>query len=201
MTLFIDQPYSSRAMLVGVLLAVAHLPTPLSARPLYNVEDAKRDANAVEEIDNAQDFGTDLNTKTGKLELKEQNASKLDESDPGVVSDGRNGKKYFQHQKGFGPHFYNFNRPYSNPRVIRPPVKFVSNGQPYNIVVNPREYLTPTTSTTEPTTSAPQTDSPLIWLTNTFFFNGRPTSVFSLPHNPWRSWPPVRGIPPSILQG
>ena len=201
MTLFIDQPYSSRAMLVGVLLAVAHLPTPLSARPLYNVEDAKRDANAVEEIDNAQDFGTDLNTKTGKLELKEQNASKLDESDPGVVSDGRNGKKYFQHQKGFGPHFYNFNRPYSNPRVIRPPVKFVSNGQPYNIVVNPREYLTPTTSTTEPTTSAPQTDSPLIWLTNTFFFNGRPTSVFSLPHNPWRSWPPVRGIPASILQG
>merc|ERR1719239_1729518 len=80
-------------------------------------------------------------------------------------------------------------------------ISTISNGQPYNIVVNPREYLTATTSTTEPTTSAPQTDSPLIWLTNTFFFNGRPTSVFSLPHNPWRSWPPVRGIPPSILQG
>ena len=201
MTLFLDQPILSRAMLVGVLLAVAHLATLLSARPLYNVEDAKRDANAAEEIDNGQDFGTDLNTKIGNLELKEQNVSKLDESDPGVVSDERNGKKYFQHQKGFGPHFYNFNRPYSNPRVIRPPVKFVSNGQPYNIVVNPREYLTSTTSTTEPTTSAPQTDSPLIWLTNTFFFNGRPTSVFSLPNNPWRSWPPVRGIPPSILQG
>ena len=201
MTLFIDQPILCRAMLVGLLLAVAHLPPPLSARPLYNVDDAKRDANAAEEIDNGQDFGTDLNTKTGNLELKEENVSMLDESDPGVFSDERNGKKYFQHQKGFGSHFYNFNRPYSNPRVIRPPVKFVSNGQPYNIVVNPREYLTSTTSTTEPTTSAPQTDSPLIWLTNTFFFNGRPTSVFSLPHNPWRSWPPVRGIPPSILQG
>ena len=188
-------------MLVGVLLAVAHLPNPLIARPLYNVvEDAKRDVNAAEEIDHAKDVKTDLNTKTGDLELKEQNASKLDESDQGTVSDERNGRKYFQHQKGFAPHFYNFNRAYSNPRVIRPAVKFVSNGQPYNIVVNPREYLTTSpTSTIEPTTSPPpqKTDSPLIWLTNTFFFNGRPTSVFSLPHNPWRSWPPVRGI----LQG
>ena len=176
---------------MAVLLAVAHLPTPLSARPLYNAEDSKRDADAAEEINLAQDV------KTGNFEMKEQNTIKLDESDQGVVSGERNGKKYFLHQKDFGPHFYNFNQPYSNPRVIRPPVKFVSNGQPYNIVVNPREYLT---STTEPTTSTippPQTDSPLIWLTNTFFFNGRPTSVFSLPPSPWRSWPPVRGI----LQG
>merc|ERR1712212_29527 len=188
-----------RAMLVGVLLAVAHLAPPLLARPLYNAEDSKRDTNAADEINHAQDVKTDLHTKPGNLEMK--NTIKLDESDEGVVNEERNGKKYFLHQKGFGPHFDNFNQPYSNPRVIRPPVKFVSNGQPYNIVVNPREYLT---STTEPTTSTippPQTDSPLIWLTNTFFFNGRPTSVFSLPSSPWRSWPPVRGIPPSILQG
>ena len=182
-------------MLVAVLLAVAHLSPPLSARPLYNAEGSTRDTNvATEEINHAQDV---LNTKTGNLEMKEQNTIKLDESDQGVVGDERNGKKYFQHQKGFAPHFYKFNRPYSNPRVIRPPVKFVSNGQPYNIVVNPREFLA---STTEPTTSAPppQTDSPLIWLSNTFFFNGRPTSVFSIPPSPWRSWPPVRGIHPSI---
>ena len=186
-------------MLVAVLLGVFHLTAPLSARSLYNAEVSTRDTNAAtDQIDHLQDVKTDLN-----LEMKEQNTIKLDESDQGVVSDERKGKKYFQHQKGFAPHFYNFNRPYSNPRVIRPPVKFISNGQPYNIVVNPREYLT---STTEPTTSAPppQTDSPLIWLTNTFFFNGRPTSVFSIPPSPgapWRSWPPLRGIPPAILQG
>merc|ERR1712212_857278 len=169
-----------RAMLVGVLLAVAHLAPPLLARPLYNAEDSKRDTNDAEEINHAQDVKTDLHTKPGNLEMKEQNTVKLDDSDEGVVNEERNGKKNLLHQKGFGPHFYNFNQPYSNPRVIRPPVKFVSNGQPYNIVVNPREYLT---STTEPTTiPPPQTDSPLIWLTNTFFFNGRPaSSVFSLP--------------------
>merc|ERR550517_231198 len=185
-------------MLVGVLLAVAHLAPPLLARPLYNAEDSKRDTNDAEEINHAQDVKTDLHTKPGNLEMKEQNTIKLDDSDEGVVNEERNGKKYLLHQKGFGPHFYNFNQPYSNPRVIRPPVKFVSNGQPYNIVVNPREYITPPPpSTTAPSTSttASKTDSPLIWLTNTFLFNGRPTSVFSLPHNPWRSWPPVQGIP------
>ena len=73
-------------MLVAVLLAVAHLSPPLSARPLYNAEDSKRDTNiATEEINHAQDV---LNTKTGNLEMKEQKTIKLDESDQGVVGDG-----------------------------------------------------------------------------------------------------------------
>ena len=188
-------------MLVAILLAIALLTPRNSATPLYNAEESERDTNAAnEEINHVEDVKIDPDTKTGNLEIKEDNTIMLDdEPDQG---DERNGKKYFQHEKGFASHFYNFNRPYSNPRVIRPPVKFVSNGQPYNIVVNPREYLTstPELTTSTPPPPPPQTDSPLIWLTNTFLFNGRPTSVFSIPHpSPWRSWPPVRGIP--ILQG
>merc|ERR1719158_1724528 len=183
-------------MLVAILLAITLLAPRNSATPLYNVEESKRDTDAAdEEINHVEDVKTDPDTKTDNLK---DNTITLD--DEPYQGDERNGKKYFQHDKGFASHFYNFNRPYSNPRVIRPPVKFVSNGQPYNIVVNPREYLN---STPELTTSTPppQTDSPLIWLTNTFLFNGRPTSVFSIPPHPspWRSWPPVRGIP--ILQG
>ena len=180
--------FLSRAMLAGVLLAV--LAVPLSAQPLK--EDSTKDRSAAEEINQAQYVKLDTNSKTGNLEMK---AQELNESDRGVVSEERDGKKYF-HQKGFGAHYYNFHQPYSSP-----PVKFVSNGHPYNIVVNPREYLASTTEPTSTVSTPAHTDSPLIWLTNTFFFNGRPTSVFSLPQSPWRPWPPVHRIPPSILQG
>ena len=166
-------------LLRGSLLLLVHL-VPLLGRHLDN-QDA------------GEDSGQDGEVGGGA----EHNADILEESNQVDVGSERDGRKYFI-PKGFRPQFYNFNQPYSNPRVIRPPVKFVSNGQPYNIVVNPREYITspPPSTTTTPTTATPsKTDSPLIWLTNTFLFNGRPTSVFSLPHNPWRSWPPVQGIP------
>ena len=167
-------------LLTGSLLLLVHL-VPLLASHLHN-QDAGEDSG--------QD-GAD------HWEMTEHNADILEESNQVDVGSERDGRKYFI-PKGFRPQFYNFNQPYSNPRVIRPPVKFVSNGQPYNIVVNPREYITspsPSTTTTPSTATASKTDSPLIWLTNTFLFNGRPTSVFSLPHNSWRSWPPVQGIP------
>jgi len=86
-------------MLVGVLLAVAHLAPPLSAQPLFNADDSKRDTNAAEEINHAQDVKTDLNTKTGNLEMKEQNTINLDESDRGVVSDEKKRKEVFPASK------------------------------------------------------------------------------------------------------
>jgi hypothetical protein len=79
---------------------------------------------------------------------------------------------------------------YAPPRLYRPPINFISNGQPYNIIVNPRQdQLSAPTAAPVP---APQTDSPLIWLTNTFHFNGRPGGVFSL-RPPWLGGWGLRG--------
>ena len=98
----------------------------------------------------------------------------------------RNPKKYFMHKR-LG------STPYSP--VYHPPVKFIANGHPYNILVNPREYLKPQPTPAPPATSTPAstpsappaTNSPLIWLTNTFLFNGRPSSVYRVPWAPaWR---------------
>ena len=172
-------------LLRGSLLLLVHL-VPLLASHLHN-QDAGEDSGRDGEVGGGADHWG----------VTDHNADILEESNQVDVGSERDGRKYYI-PKGFRPQFYNFNQPYSNPRVIRPPVKFVSNGQPYNIVVNPREYITsppPSTTTTPSTATASKTDSPLIWLTNTFLFNGRPTNVFSLPHNPWRSWPPVQGIP------
>ena len=73
-------------MLAAVLLAVVHLSPPLSARPIYNAEDSNA---ATEAVNHAEDVKTDLNTKTGNLEMKEQNTIKLAESDQGVDDPGK----------------------------------------------------------------------------------------------------------------
>ena len=101
----------------------------------------------------------------------------------------RQARGYFLHKAFSSPVSYHYSS-----RVHRPNVNFVANGRPFKVLVNPREHQQqpPTTTraphtttmvaTTTPT-SAPiaPTNSPLIWLTNRFFFNGLPHSLVSLP--------------------
>ena len=102
-----------------------------------------------------------------------------------VVIGGKQRRRKYYLQKNYGSPLYH----HYPSRVIRPPVNFVANGHPYNIVINPKEFRQEVPTTRVPTTSPPSspssttsrpvalTESPLIWLTNNFLFNGRPAGL------------------------
>ena len=73
--------------------------------------------------------------------------------------------------------------------VVRPGINFVNNGQPgkVKIVTKENRQQSRTTTTTTPTTSMPtlittsssNVTNPFTWLTNSYLFNGLPTTIFS----------------------
>ena len=100
----------------------------------------------------------------------------------------RQARGYFLHKAFSSPVSYHYSS-----RVHRPNVNFVANGRPFKVLVNPKDHQKqPPTTTRAPLTttlattshSSPPTaptNSPLIWLTNRFFFNGLAHSLVSLP--------------------
>ena len=69
---------------------------------------------------------------------------------------------------------------------VRPGINFVTNGQPGKVRVvtkENRQQVTTTTTTTPATTLTPTTSTngtnPFTWLTNSYLFNGLPTTIFS----------------------
>ena len=102
----------------------------------------------------------------------------------------RQARGYFQHKTLGSPRSYHYSS-----RVHRPSVNYVANGRPYKVLINPRDQKkqtttraphTPTSSLVASTSpSIPPTSSPLTWLTNNFFFNGRLASLVAVPSG----WP------------
>ena len=93
-------------LLRGSLLLLVHL-VPLLGRQLHNQDSGEDSGQDGEVVGGADHWG-----------VTDHNADILEESNQVDVGSERDGRKYFI-PKGFRPQFYNFNQPYSNPRVIR----------------------------------------------------------------------------------